>query len=85
MRDPKGKRGGDETKLASLMQTAVETRNHLARARERLRSIEERLKGKEKNDYESKRARALDDYIEAMGKAKRARTKLLKHLRERTA
>ena len=85
MRDLKDKRGGDETKLASLMQTAVETRNRLTRARERLRSIEERLRGKEKKDYESQRMRALSEYIEAMEKARRARTRLLKHLHERAA
>jgi hypothetical protein len=67
------------------MQAAVETRDRLARARERLRSLEERLRGKEKNDYESQRTRALNEYIEAAGKAKRARTELLRHLRERAA
>lgn len=85
MRNPRNKQGGDETKLASLMRAAVEARSRLARARERLRSIEERLRGKERKDYESQRLRALNEYIEAMGRARRARTELLKQLRERTA
>ena len=85
MRDNKDKQGGNDTRLTSLMQAAVETRDRLSRARERLRSIEERLKGKEKDNYESQRVRALNEYIEAAGKAKRARTELLKHLRERAA
>jgi hypothetical protein len=85
MRNPKIKQGGDETRLASLMRAAVEARNCLARARERLRGIEKRLGGKERNDYESRRMRALNEYIEAMGKARRARTELLRQLRARTA
>ena len=85
MRNPSSKQVGDETRLASLMRAAVEARSRLARARERLRSIEERLRGKERNDYESQRTRALNEYIEAMGKARRARTELLKQLRGRVA
>jgi len=85
MRNPRSKQPGDETRLASLMQAAVEARNRLTRARERLRGIEARLRGKERNDYESQRVRALNEYIEAMGKARRARTELLKQLRQRAA
>lgn len=85
MRNPKVNQGGDETRLASLMRAAVDARSHLARARERLRSIEERLRGKERKDYESQRMRALNEYIEAMGRARRARTELLRQLRARTA
>ncbi len=84
MRNLKSKQGGDETRLASLMRAAVDARSHLSRARERLRSIEERLTGKERNHYESQRTRALNEYIEAMGKARRARSELLRQLRERT-
>ena len=85
MRNLRSKQGGDETRLASLMRAVVDARSRLERARERLRSIEERLRGKERNDYESQRTRALNDYIEAMGTAKRARTELLRQLRSRTA
>jgi hypothetical protein len=67
------------------MRAAVEARSRLAHARERLRGIEERFRGKEPNDYESKRMRALNEYIEAMGKARRARTELLRQLRARAA
>lgn len=85
MRNPRGKQDGDETRLASLMRAVVDARSRLGRARERLRSIEQRLRGKERNDYESQRMRALNEYIEAMGRATRARTELLKQLRARTA
>ncbi|HJQ70079.1 MAG TPA: hypothetical protein VKA70_13970 [Blastocatellia bacterium] len=85
MRNPRSEKGGEETRLASLMRAAVDARGRLARARERLRSIEERIRGKERNDYEGQRVRALNEYIEAMGKAKRARTELLRQLRARTA
>lgn len=85
MRNPRGKQDGDETRLASLMRAVVDARSRLGRARERLRSIEERLRGKERNDYESQRMRALNEYIEAIGRARRARTELLKQLRARTA
>jgi hypothetical protein len=85
MRNSIVKKGGDQTRLASLMRAAVEARSHLARARERLRSIEARLRVKERKDYESQRMRALNEYIEAMGRARRARTELLKQLRARTA
>ena len=67
------------------MRAAVDARGRLARARERLRSIEERLRGKERNDYEGQRVRALNEYIEAMGKAKQARSELLRQLRGRAA
>jgi hypothetical protein len=85
MRNPRSTEGGDETRLASLMRAAVEARSRLAHARERLRGIEERLRGKELNNYENQRMRALNEYIEAMGKARRARTELLKQLRGRAA
>ena len=85
MRNPRFKQGGDETRLASLMRAAVEARDRLSRARERLRSIEVRLRNKERKDYESQRMRALSEYIEAMGRARRARTELLRQLRARAA
>lgn len=85
MRNPRNNQNGDETRLAALMRAAVDARSRLARARERLRGIEERLIGKERNDYEGQHSRALNEYIEAMGLARRARTELLKQLRARTA
>jgi hypothetical protein len=85
MRDPGKIQRGDETRLTSLMRAAVEARSRLAHARERLRALEERLRGKERHNYESQRMRALNEYIEAMGKARRARSELLKQLRGRTA
>jgi uncharacterized coiled-coil protein SlyX len=85
MRDPEKIQGGDETRLTSLMWAVVEARSRLAHTRERLRAIEERLRGKERNNSESQRMRALNEYIEAVGKARRARSELLKQLRGRTA
>jgi hypothetical protein len=74
---------GNQTELTKLMQAAVETRSRLERARERLRAIENKVNGAAGKNYERQHEQALGEYIEAAGKAKEARTKLLKQLRER--
>jgi hypothetical protein len=70
--------------LTMLMRAAVEARNRLARARERLRVIEAKLRGAARTDYERQRSQALAEYIDAAGRARRARTQLLKTLKERS-
>ncbi len=70
--------------LTGLMRAAVEARDRLQRARERLRSIEQKLKEAAGKDYNRQHEKALDEYITAANKAREARTKLLKQLRERT-
>lgn len=78
-------RNGVETQLTALMRSAVDARATLGRARERLRDIEQELRGSDPNTYERQRAKALGNYVEAIGKARFARTELLKRLRERAA
>lgn len=78
-------RNGVEAQLDALMRSVVEARSRLARARERLRDIEQKLRGADPGSYERQREKALGDYIEAIGKARLARTQLLKQLRERAA
>ncbi|HEY7911309.1 MAG TPA: hypothetical protein VIG62_05285 [Blastocatellia bacterium] len=74
---------GNQSELAKLMRAAVETRSRLERARERLRSIENKLNAATGKNYERQHEQALGEYIAAASKAKEARTKLLKQLRER--
>jgi hypothetical protein len=74
---------GNQSELAKLMQAAVETRSRLERARERLRSIENKVNEARGKNYNRQHEQALEEYISAAGKAKEARTKLLKQLRER--
>ena len=71
--------------LTLLMRAAVEARSRLAQTREQLRSIEAKLRGMGRDDYEKQHSRALAQYIEAAGRARQARTRLLKTLKERTA
>ena len=71
--------------LTLLMRAAVETRSRLARAREQLRAIDAKLRDAGRADYERQHSRALAEYIEATGRAKQARTRLLKTLKERAA
>ncbi|MFP5263439.1 MAG: hypothetical protein ACLGJB_16170 [Blastocatellia bacterium] len=78
-------RNGVETQLTALMRSAVDARASLGRARERLRDIEHRLRGMDPDAYGRQRAKALGDYVEAVGKARLARMELLKRLRERAA
>lgn len=80
----KGKKGNNG-ELTILMRAAVEARNRLQRARERLRSIEQKLKNATGKDYNRQHEQALGEYITAVNKAREARTKLLKQLRERAA
>jgi hypothetical protein len=67
------------------MRSTVDARATVGRARERLRDIEQKLRGMDPNAYERQRAKALGDYVEAVGKARLARLELLKRLRERAA
>jgi hypothetical protein len=84
-RTSKGNGVGTEVSLAALMKTVVDARTRLTRAREKLRSIEEKVRGSGRGDYERQRDQALGDYIDAMGKARAARTRLLNQLRQRAA
>ena len=83
----KVERGRDEKEasLTKLMYAVIEARSRLARARERLRALEAKLRGKSRDDYERQHSQALAEYIEAAGSAKEARTRLIKQLRERAA
>jgi hypothetical protein len=74
---------GNQSELAKLMKAAVETRSRLERARDRLRSIENKLNAAKGKNYDRQHEQALGEYITAASKAKEARTKLLKQLRER--
>lgn len=74
-----------EKTLASLMQAVVEARSRLDAARIRLHSIEEKLRGTNRDKYERQRNQALSEYRDAIGGARQARTNLLKQLRERMA
>jgi hypothetical protein len=78
-------RNGVEAQLTALMRAVVDARFRLERARERLRDIEQSLRGADPNSYERQREKALGDYIQAINKARTARTQLLKELRERAA
>jgi division protein CdvB (Snf7/Vps24/ESCRT-III family) len=78
-------RNGVEGQLATLMRSVVDARFRLERARERLRDIEQKLRNADPNAYERQREKALGDYIDAISKARVARTQLLKQLRERAA
>lgn len=84
-RAPEKRSQGSDEKLTILMRAVVEARNRLARARERLRAIETKLRGKGRSDYERQHSQALAEYVEAVGKARLARTRLLQQLRERAA
>lgn len=78
-------RTGVEAQLMVLMRSVVDARARLERARERLHYIEHKLRKADPDSYERQREKALGEYIEAMGKARLARTQLLKQLRERAA
>jgi hypothetical protein len=74
-----------ESQLSTLMRSVVDARFHLEHARERLRDLEHELRITDPKAYERQRQKALGDYIDAMSKARVARTQLLKQLRERAA
>jgi hypothetical protein len=76
---------GSDPQLTTLMRAMVEARFRLERARERLRDNEQKLRSRDQDAYERQREKALGDYIEAMGKARVARTQLLKRLRNHAA
>jgi division protein CdvB (Snf7/Vps24/ESCRT-III family) len=78
-------RNGVEEPLSALMRSVVDARFRLERARERLRDIEQRLRSADPLAYERQREKALGDYIDAISKARVARTQLLKQLREHAA
>jgi hypothetical protein len=78
-------RNGVQTQLAALMRAAVDARACLGRTRERLRDIEQKLRRMDPDAWGRKRAKALGDYVEAVGKARLARMELLKRLREQAA
>jgi hypothetical protein len=84
-RAPEERRDGREEKLTMLMRATVEARTRLARARERLRAIDTKLRGAARDDYERQHNQALAEYVEAVGKARQARTRLLQQLKERAA
>jgi hypothetical protein len=84
-RAPEKRPDGNEEKLTILMRAAVEARNRLRRTRERLRAIEMKLRSASRKDYERQHSQALADYVEAVGKARQARTRLLQKLKERAA
>ena len=78
-------RNGMESQLAILMRSVVEARFRLERARARLRDIEQKLRGENTDAYARQREKALGEYIEAIGKARVARSQLLKQLRHNAA
>ena len=78
-------RNSFESQLATRMRSVVEARFQLERARERLHKINQNLRNTDSNTLEHQREKALGEYIEAMGEARVARTRLLKELREHTA
>ena len=78
-------RHGLESRLAALMRSAVEARFQLERARERLHKFNHNLRKADSEEHDRKREKALGDYIEAVGEARLARTRLLKELRDHTA
>jgi predicted translin family RNA/ssDNA-binding protein len=67
------------------MRSVVEARFQLDRARERLHKLNQKLRNADSDSYERQREKALGEYIEAMGEARIARTRLLKQLREHVA
>jgi hypothetical protein len=87
MRGPKSTTptGEREAVLATLMRTVVEARAQMAQARERLQSLEASLRGQARADLAKKREKALNEYREAMGQARQARTRLLKQLQAQAA
>lgn len=84
-RGPENRPDGSEENLTILMRAVVEARNRLRRTRERLRAIETKLRTASRKDYERQHNQALADYVEAVGKARQARTRLLQQLKERAA
>ncbi len=74
--------GSGEAKLTTLMHSVVETRSQLAKTRMKLQKIEQKISGQNQTEMETRRAKALSEYIEAMGRARVARTRLLNRLRE---
>ena len=84
-RAPELRPDGREEKLTMLMRAAVEARTRLARAREQLRAIETKLRRAGRDDYERQHNQALAEYVEAVGRARQARTRLLQKLKERAA
>jgi division protein CdvB (Snf7/Vps24/ESCRT-III family) len=78
-------RNGVEAQLTTLMRSVVDARARIGHARERLHYIEHKLRKADPDSYERQREKALGDYIDAMGKARLARTQLLKQLRARAA
>jgi hypothetical protein len=78
-------RNGIESQLDTLMRAVVEARFHLERARARLHDIEQKLRRADVDAYERQREKALNDYIQAVGQARIARSRLLKQLRDHTA
>jgi hypothetical protein len=78
-------RDGMESQLATLMRAVVEARFRLERARERLRDIEQKLREANPDAYVRQREKALGEYIEAIGKARVARSQLLRQLRHNAA
>jgi len=82
----KSKKRSPEAKaenLTMLMRATVEARTRLWRARERLRAIDAKLRGADEAGYERQHNQALAEYIEAVGRARRARTELVKTLKQR--
>jgi len=78
-------RSGFESQLAARMRSVVEARFQLERARERLHKINQKFRQTDANATENQREKVLSEYIEAVGEARVARTRLLKELREHTA
>lgn len=74
-----------ESQLVKRMRSVVEARFQLERARERLHKINQKLRQTDSSAIENQREKALGEYIEAMGEARIARTRLLKELREHAA
>ncbi|HVG19091.1 MAG TPA: hypothetical protein VNI02_08550 [Blastocatellia bacterium] len=74
-----------EARLDALMRRVVDSRASLEQARGRLRDSEQELRGADPDAYKRQRERALGAYIEAIGRARLARTELLQQLRDRAA